>query len=236
MTAALAGCSVFTDFGGLDDPEPAPAAGQGSDASPSTAPVDAGVRDAPREDAGGSGADAAPGCKLTGTVETLKKTAGQSVELARGTGALPWVGAANARGGDQLYASNELDRLQVTRWLLVKGFDLTVPASSVVRGMTVNVRRRADAPGEAVDDAVALVRAGTPSTKTKSLTPAWGTVLTTVSYGGETDTWGETWTPADVSSADFGVAIAVRGTEDALSVEVFVDEIALTLHVEHCAP
>ncbi len=236
MAAALAGCSVLTDLGGLDETESPAEAGQGSDAAPAPAPVDGGSRELPARDGATPAGDAAPGCTLTGTVESLKRVAGQGVELGRNPAARPWVGSANTRAADQLYASVELDALDVTRWLVVKGFELAVPADAVVRGMTVTVRRRADAPGEIVDDAVALVRAGTPSAKTKSLAAAWPVQMTTVVYGGAADTWGETWTAGDVASPEFGVAFAVRGTEEALNTEVFVDEIALTLHVERCAP
>jgi hypothetical protein len=43
----------------------------------------------------------------------------------------------------------------------------------------------------------------------------WSTTLTYVSYGGPSDTWGVSWTPADVSNPQFGLSFAPAYTDTA---------------------
>lgn len=232
LVAALAGCSLFTDLGGLEE-------GQlpgGADAAAEAAAAEAGVTPGGGGDASTKAVDAgpdAPTCVLSGTVEALVASPGTVVEGA--LGGTSWSNPSNARHADGLFATVPMNGGNVTRRLLAKGFGFVVPVGAVVRGVTVKVRRRSDSANAVVDDAVALVRSGVVSPVTKSAPGAWPVQLATATYGGPADTWGETWTPSDVSSLEFGVAVAARGV-DAVAVEAAVDHIEVTVHVERCKP
>ncbi len=155
----------------------------------------------------------------------------------KGPGTAHWVSPANGRHADGLVATVELDGNGVTTWLEARAFGLALPADAVVRGFSVKVVRRGDDFQEITDEGVALLRSGTPTPTKRSLPGFWASLpkLDTVTYGGATDTWGETWTAADVASPTFGVAFAARGQE-AAAAEAQVDHIELTVHFERCKP
>ncbi len=51
----------------------------------------------------------------------------------------------------------------------------------------------------------------------------------TVTYGGSSDLWGETWTPADINAAGFGAAIAVTDGLDTAGVDHITAKVYFTL-------
>ena len=60
-----------------------------------------------------------------------------------------------------------------------------------------------------------LGREGIPST----------TVDSAIMYGSNTDLWGETWTPADINGAGFGVVFAVDIVSDGTEVSAMIDRL-----------
>ena len=69
----------------------------------------------------------------------------------------------------------------------------------------------------------------------KATTDTWPEPTKTVTYGTATDTWGTTWTPADVNAPSFGAAVAARGAM-AASETASVDRISVTVYFERCKP
>lgn len=63
------------------------------------------------------------------------------------------------------------------------------------------------------DHRVRIIKNGAIGTTDKATADAWplGSDIY-ATYGGSSDLWGETWTPSDVNSANFGVAISAYGT------------------------
>jgi hypothetical protein len=49
-------------------------------------------------------------------------------------------------------------------------------------------------------------------------------------YGGPEDLWGETWTPADLNSEDFGVALNAIYTDTAGNGRAYVDIVYVTVN------
>ena len=64
------------------------------------------------------------------------------------------------------------------------------------------------------DESVKIVKSdGSFGTEDKAnKTTRWPSSDTYFSYGGATDLWSETWTPSDINSSNFGVAIAARSS------------------------
>ena len=85
-----------------------------------------------------------------------------------------------------------------------------------------------------LDNVVSLVKAGTIVGDNKAKTvDNWPITLTTATYGGITDTWGTTWTPFDINSADFGVVLAaVRDNNGNNSRSALVDTMRITVYYE----
>ena len=112
--------------------------------------------------------------------------------------------------------------------LLTSDFALDIPDSAVIKGITVEVRRAGDA--NVSDDSLRLVKAGAVTGAERGSSTPWTGELEWVSYGGASDLWGETWTAADVMSADFGVALSVNYEDTVGNARAYVDQVRVTLH------
>ncbi|MBI4614481.1 MAG: tail fiber domain-containing protein [Planctomycetes bacterium] len=77
-----------------------------------------------------------------------------------------------------------------------------------------------------VDASVRIVKGGAISGAEKASASPWPTVDTYTSYGGPADLWGLAWTPADVNSGSFGVAIAATVSGSTAST----DHIRITVY------
>lgn len=233
--AMLAGCSLFTDLGGLEGSGESP--GEDGGASKSA------VGDAGSTSGGSEAGTAAvtpeagtPTCTPSGVVETVVASPSVVVELTTsGLGTVAWSNAANARHSDGLVAAALMNQASVSRRLVAKGYGVALDPGTRIRGVTVVLRRRADFPNEVADEGVWLVRDGAPVGTPKSVGGLWPSTMANITYGGPAETWGSSWTLADVTSAEFGVAVAARGV-DASQTEAQVDHVQLTLHVERCKP
>jgi hypothetical protein len=65
--------------------------------------------------------------------------------------------------------------------------------------------------GAALQDAtVQLLKAGTAVGTNEASGSTWDTVSNAITYGGSTDLWGSTWTPADINSSTFGIRFAAK--------------------------
>lgn len=117
-------------------------------------------------------------------------------------------------------------------FLMVDNFKLEVPASATVLGITVTVRRAAGGPDEAVDAGVHIIKGGVMGSADRSSPTPWAgdMTFTEVDYGGPSDLWGETWTPADVNAPDFGVALSAAYTQSAGNGRAYVDIVYIAVH------
>jgi hypothetical protein len=136
--------------------------------------------------------------------------------------------------GSDIYS----DGAQLVLWsdpyrdfLIVDDFKLEVPASATILGITITVRRAAGGPDEAVDAGVHIVKGGVMGEADRSTATPWNdTEFANIDFGGPTDLWGETWTPADVNDADFGVAFSAAFTQSAGNGRAYVDIVYATVH------
>ena len=72
-----------------------------------------------------------------------------------------------------------------------------IPTTAIIRGIQVDIIRNASATLSLRDEDVFLLKAGVASGTDEAATGTdWGTTDATATYGGPTDLWGTTWTPA----------------------------------------
>ena len=64
------------------------------------------------------------------------------------------------------------------------------------------------AEGVPFENEIKIVKGGTIKAENKSLAATATLGDTFVSYGGDAELWGETWTPADINASDFGVVVS----------------------------
>src|SRR3989344_4008352 len=99
----------------------------------------------------------------------------------------------------------------ITYYLMATNFGLSVPTDATIDGILVDVERQSnDQVADVVSDyRVRIVKDGAIGETDRAKAGFWGfTANVVTTYGSPTDTWGETWTPSDINSSDFGFAIA----------------------------
>jgi hypothetical protein len=79
-----------------------------------------------------------------------------------------------------------------------------------------------------VDNAVRIVKSGTIGSTDRSSGTNWPQTFGYTSYGGSSDLWGETWTPSDINSSDFGFAISAIGEGPNTTAQV--DNVRITVY------
>jgi len=103
------------------------------------------------------------------------------------------------------------------------------PPRSVIDGIEVLVERRSAA-GTVFDAAARIVKGGIVGATDRSIVGTWSTVDTIVTYGSNSDLWGEGWTATDINSASFGFALSVDDSVDTAAV----DQIRATVYYSLC--
>jgi hypothetical protein len=135
-------------------------------------------------------------------------------------GALPWVFPVPEEAAAFSFGFG------TTMYLEATAFGFSISNAAVITGIQVDVERSALAFSTS-DNAVRIVKGGTIGTTDKSAAGAWpyfyGAVVT---YGGDGDLWGETWTAADIEDPGFGFAISAANVSEgvaitAISITVF---------------
>jgi len=135
------------------------------------------------------------------------------------------VSPGNGRASSQT-AGNATDYLQCTN------FGFALPANAIINGITLDISRRSNrtSNGGSNDFAVRLVKAGAIGTADRSTTTIYTTIDVTEAHGGATDLWGDTWTPADINNANFGMAFrAIKPSNNGASHLIEVDFVQITV-------
>ena len=97
-------------------------------------------------------------------------------------------------------------------YLEVKGFNFNLPPNAVIQGIQAEIER--DATGlnlltSVTDDQVYLMNNGIVSGTNQASSNQWTSALTWQGYGSAGSLWGSTWTPAQINSSNFGLALSV---------------------------
>ena len=99
-----------------------------------------------------------------------------------------------------------------THYLKATNFGFAIPASATICGISVWIKKRATGIipllYSVTDEQVRLVIGGTITGNNKADADTWTETSAFTTYGGTSDKWGTTITPAQVNSSNFGVAIA----------------------------
>lgn len=125
-----------------------------------------------------------------------------------------WSSTSNVINSDDSRAvsSSALPSIgSYTDYIVITNFGFSVPASSLIDGIQVNVERRSSSHTTAIgDNSIRLVKAGSVVGDNKAAGGPWANYDINAAYGGAADLWGETWSPADVNNSGFGVAISAQ--------------------------
>ncbi len=153
-----------------------------------------------------------------------------------GGAAIAWNNPGRITADDVLYATATMSPGQVTRVLNGYNYGFAIPLTATINGITVTVMRQSDANGggNSINDlSVRLVKGGTAVGTNMATGADWPTTMTAVNYGGATNLWGTTWTPAEINAAGaggFGVAFSAETQATASNRTASVDYIRVTIH------
>lgn len=107
-----------------------------------------------------------------------------------------------------------------TSTLFSDTYGFSIPTTATIVGVQVSITRTGTS-GTDLDNTVQLLVSGSAAGTNKASGAAWNTVAT-VTYGGPTDTWGLTLTPAQVNATNFGVTLtAIGGLGDSIGAQNF---------------
>ena len=165
--------------------------------------------------------------KADGTSESCEKGSECAVNPDR-MNCLPptyWRYETSAMSEDGTCAEQTLVVIGHQDALVLSDFGVQVPQDATIRGIQFDVLRGTDDPAMAVDYSIRVMRAGEPVGIDRKQTGEWPVTLSYASYGGPSDIWGVTWTPADIASSDFGISIAALFTGTGGNARAYVDYV-----------
>ena len=142
-------------------------------------------------------------------------------------------GAANAHGDDTALAVDTDSGTSSSTSCTSTGRDkhrffnygISLPSAATVRGIEVRLDARVDSTSGSPRMCVQLSWNGGVSWTTAQATSTLSTTMSTRTLGSATNTWGRTWTPADLSNANFRVRVI--NTADSTSRDFSLDWIAV---------
>lgn len=140
-------------------------------------------------------------------------------------GTRTWGAPSNAQTSNNIYAT--VITTGTTQYLLATGFNFSIPFNAEIKGIKVEVEKKKNVTGTANDNSVKLYRGSFVGNDATAV--EWQTSDTYASYGGATDLWGTTWTPAQINASNFGVGFSATFTGlGSLSV----DHIRITVYYD----
>jgi prepilin-type N-terminal cleavage/methylation domain-containing protein len=158
------------------------------------------------------------------------------------TGMISWGSVSAAQFSDNQYASAQtVYGGENSHFLLGTNFGFNIPSGATITGIVAHIERSYTGYGSCStalhDSYVLLAKGGTLqySGSNKAGGDFWGTTDTVIDYGAEDDLWGSTWTPAEINSSGFGVAIQAQADETFFftpQCNPQVDEITLTVYYD----
>jgi hypothetical protein len=127
-----------------------------------------------------------------------------------------------------------------TQYLKSTGFGFTIPGSTSICGIVVEVEKSAtgiNILANVKDNSVRLVKAGSPTGSDYAKSTKWTSTQTYYTYGGATDLWGTTWSKNEINAANFGIAFSaeINGLIS-LFPSALIDHVRMTVYFNIVLP
>jgi hypothetical protein len=150
-----------------------------------------------------------------------------------GIGTVEWTNPGNITAPGTPYATTNVNvGNPISNYLQGTQYGFNIPAGATIDGITVVINRQAsETDPNVLDNVVRLVRGGAIVGDNRAGGTPWPTAFATATYGGPTDLWGTTWTPADINADNFGVVLSVqRPAAGGASRTATVDYMQITVN------
>jgi hypothetical protein len=149
-----------------------------------------------------------------------------------GGGSATWTNPNNITASDNTRAVIQGPDGFSSRDLVCSNFNFNIPLGSTINGISVGVERYAS--GQVIDTVIKLLNgdgAGGESNYNDSSGATWSATDATTTFGGPTQTWGESWTAAKINSSNFGVILRCEGvTGDYAVDQAYIDHVQITVY------
>jgi hypothetical protein len=142
-------------------------------------------------------------------------------------GSVAWSNPGSISAQDGSSASAALNSFggSPSNYLKGTGFGFSIPTGATINGILLEVYRTGNS--FITDSSVKLVKGGVIGGTDRSAGATWS-ATGWASFGGSTDLWGQTWTPADINAASFGAVLSAATT--ALNATASVDAFRITVY------
>jgi hypothetical protein len=174
----------------------------------------------------------------TNTCSSSTLTAGANFAVTGASGggsATAWSNPTRLNANDNSFVTVTGSGTAFTEALLATNFGFAIPSNATILGIQASYGRYKSAGGGAdqiQDNYVKLIKGGNISGNNNGLTSTnWPTAEAAVNYGSISDLWGLTWTPADINSSNFGVALVIDGSGASVTASVDYVQITVTYSV-----
>jgi hypothetical protein len=116
-------------------------------------------------------------------------------------------------------------------------YGFNIPDAAPIMGIEVQVNHRVDDHNAGImDNEVRLVKEGAIVGENRAIPEPWPVAFTLATYGGPSDLWGTAWTPAEINSPDFGVALAAFRSNNGSNLrQAVVDSMQVTVYYGYTA-
>ena len=146
-------------------------------------------------------------------------------------GTIAWGNPGRAVASDDSRAGcNEGNPPGATHYLKATNFGFAIPAGAKIDGIKVEAEIKHSSASTAYDNSIKLVKAGSyvGDNKARESSVYWPTSDAYVTWGGETDLWGTTWSVDEINNSGFGVGIS--GVFSPVYSTASIDHIRITVY------
>jgi uncharacterized repeat protein (TIGR02543 family) len=171
--------------------------------------------------------------------DTGAKVPGTAVSTPTSGAGYPWTPSsgnltASVQTDDDITAWSGIGAVNKSRTLQLTNFGFSMPNASTINGIKVEINRWKNSGypyGVIQDMNVQLYQDGVLGGNNKAVSGNWSQNTATVAtYGGSTDTWGRTWTAAQIKSSAFGLGFQVQNTDGTRAANAYVDYVKITVY------
>ena len=158
-------------------------------------------------------------------------SAGLGQSIAKTGGVSDWALPTQIYSSDNLDSSaHPVPNYIQSHWLRASTFGFAIPDGATIDGIVVEFEKQCSR-ALMRDWQVKIVRLGSESGTNKAdIYTDWPSTDTYISYGGGTDKWGLTWTPAQINATNFGVSIAVSYIGSLQTAYARVDHVRIKVY------
>jgi hypothetical protein len=171
-------------------------------------------------------------CSTTGSKN------GSSFNNNTDTGDVSWANPSNVVSSNAISSVSgdlvTMGETTTTNYLSVQNFGFNIPANAVICGIALKLEHRqegANGTSSVKDNAVYLTKTSGLAGTNHAFPWDWTSFYANVVHGSSSDTWGTTWTAADINSPNFGAVISAKlsstGGDTFLAADI--DHVSMTV-------